>query len=167
MAGALSSGIRGFTAGTILMMLADRALKEYEEFREEGHPEFRSLIRGWRPEVELEETIDSFIVRAALPGVDPSQIKLRIRGKDLIIEGERRATGEEKKNYRLHSEFDFGTFYRNVPLPDEITYEEVDATYDQGILEVVLPKKVSEANTRTIPVKVERHSRHRPSLKAE
>ena len=165
MASALSSGITGFTAATLLMMLGQRALKEYEEFREGDHPHLRSLIHGWRPEVEIEETIDSFLVRAALPGVDPSEIKLRARDRDLVIQGERRPT-EEEKNYRLRSEFDFGTFYRDVSLPDEIIPEEVEATYDQGILEVVLPKKAGEGSARTIPVKVERHSRHRASVKA-
>jgi HSP20 family protein len=75
-------------------------------------------------------------VRAELPGVDPTDdIEVSVRDGQLTIKAERTQTTESNG----HSEFSYGSFIRTVPLPAGADEDDINATYDRGILTVSVP----------------------------
>lgn len=82
-------------------------------------------------------------VRAELPGVDPVEdIEVTVRDGQLTIKAERAQSGETNGR----SEFSYGAFERTVTLPDGADEDDINATYDRGILTVSVPLS-DEAST--------------------
>ena len=74
-----------------------------------------------------------YVVRAEMPGVDPAKdIDITVRDGQLTIKAER----SEKKDFNGRSEFSYGSFVRTVSLPAGADEDNIEATYDQGILTV-------------------------------
>jgi HSP20 family protein len=96
---------------------------------------------------------DTLVVRAEMPGMDPEKdIQIDVSDQTLRIRAERREESktEEKGGYR--SEFRYGSFSRQVPLPAGASEDDVKATYKDGILEVRVPVDQAKAEARTIPI---------------
>jgi HSP20 family protein len=110
-----------------------------------GFPTFASFpaIAGLRPFFDShvmrleDETRDGlYQVRAELPGVDPVEdIEVTVRDGQLTIKAERTQTSESNGR----SEFSYGSFERTVPLPAGADEDDINATYDRGILTVSVP----------------------------
>jgi HSP20 family protein len=110
-----------------------------------GFPTFANLpaLASLRPlfdshllrlEDEMREGV--YEVRAELPGVDPADsIEVTVRDGRLTIKAERTQTSESNG----HSEFSYGEFVRTVPLPAGADEDDINATYDRGILTVSVP----------------------------
>ena len=87
-----------------------------------------------RLEDEMKEGV--YELRAELPGVDPTDdIEVSVRDGQLTIKAERTQTSESNG----HSEFSYGSFVRTVPLPAGADEDDINATYDRGILTVTVP----------------------------
>lgn len=96
---------------------------------------------------------DHMVVRAELPGVDPStDVDISIDHGRLRIRAERRERSETSDEGRVRSEFRYGSFERTVPLPPGTTEDDVTATYSDGILEVRVPVDGERPEARRIPV---------------
>lgn len=108
---------------------------------------------AWAPAVDIVETENDVTVRAEVPGIDPKDLEVRVTGNQLVLSGEKKESTEEKgKNY-YHSESRYGSFCRNVPLPEGVDTEHVEAEYAHGVLTLRL-KKTQAATARRIEVKV-------------
>jgi HSP20 family protein len=106
--------------------------------------------------LRTEEIVDDkqVLVRAELPGIDPDKdVEITVSDHTLRITAERRetTTSDEKGTYR--SEFRYGRFAREVPLPAGASEEGVKATYKDGILEVRVPLDTARAEARKVRVK--------------
>ncbi len=98
--------------------------------------------------VEDFERDGTYVVRAELPGVDPDQdIEVSLEGDYLTIRGERHEEIREKNR----SEFRYGSFSRSLRMPPGADASTVQATYRDGILEVVVPLGEERRQTQ-IPV---------------
>jgi HSP20 family protein len=94
--------------------------------------------------LDVSETEDSYIVRASIPGIDPEDLNITINNNVLTIQGET-SEEEEEEDERYHvRERRFGVFVRSVVLPSPVDRENVEATYEDGVLTLRLPK--SEEN---------------------
>ena len=92
--------------------------------------------------IRVEEFVDdkTLVVRAELPGVDPDKdIEVTISDGVLHIRAERQEKEEHTDKNRYRSEFRYGSFTRNVPLPEGIKDEDIKASYTDGVLEVRTP----------------------------
>ena len=92
--------------------------------------------------IRIEEFVDgkNLVVRAEMPGVDPDKdIEVTIDDGFLRIRAERQEKEEHKDKGRFRSEFRYGSFSRNIPLPDDVKEEDIKATYTDGVLEVRTP----------------------------
>ena len=88
-------------------------------------------------------------VRAELPGVDPTDdIEVSVRDGKLTIKAERTQTSESNG----HSEFSYGSFIRTVPLPAGADEDDINATYDRGILTVSVPLSEDESTEKRVEV---------------
>jgi HSP20 family protein len=96
--------------------------------------------RRWAPAVDLLEREDSLVLKADLPGLTEDDVQIEVRGDVLTIAGERKAEHEEKQNGYYRVERSFGRFSRSLQLPDGIDTDRIAAAFDNGVLEVTIPK---------------------------
>lgn len=105
----------------------------------------------WCPVVDVLETPDTYLFRAELPGVGRENINIEIRGKYLRISGKRTLEPEPVIAAYHSIERIHGVFERNFALPGGVDSELAKAKYEDGILEIVLPKS-DEVRERHIAV---------------
>jgi len=108
---------------------------------------------GWTPSVEMYEKDDKFVVRTELPGMKKEEFDISVLGNTLTIKGERKAESEVKDEDYYRCELCYGKFSRSVALPAAVEAKKVEANYENGILEVTLPK-AEEAKPKKVEVKV-------------
>jgi HSP20 family protein len=100
---------------------------------------------GWSPVVDIYETPEMFVVKADLPEAEESDITINVQGDQLRITGERRLQREGRHYHQV--ERCYGRFSRNFTLPEVVDKDTIQATLKDGILKVILPKKVLESPT--------------------
>jgi HSP20 family protein len=106
---------------------------------------------AWTPAVDIFDTAEAIVLKAELPGLTPDDIDIEVDDNVLTIKGERRFEDkvEEGRYYRL--ERAYGQFSRSVTLPQGVKADEISASFDQGVLEVRVPK-ADEVKPRKISV---------------
>lgn len=107
--------------------------------------------------IRVEEFVDgkTLVVRAEMPGVDPDKdIEVTMDDGFLRIRAERQEKEEHKDKGRYRSEFRYGSFSRNIPLPEGVKEEDIKATYVNGVLEVraPLPEQGLPAEPKKLPI---------------
>ena len=114
-----------------------------------------SAIRddGFRPSLDVYETSDDLVVKAAVPGVKPGDIAITLKDGALVIQGEAKEEREEKEERYHVRERRSGNFRRAVTLPEGLDTTRAEATFEDGVLTVTLPK-AEEAKPQEIKVKV-------------
>ncbi|MBI2671937.1 Hsp20/alpha crystallin family protein [Candidatus Woesearchaeota archaeon] len=103
----------------------------------------RSLKKHFRqPLADLRETNDNFIVSIEIPGVSKKDIQLNVTDNSISVKVEDNSESEIKDETKgfLKSERIYNSFYRSINLPSRIIPESSKANYNNGILEIVLPK---------------------------
>ena len=95
------------------------------------------------------------IVTAELAGINPDELELEVRGRELVIAGHRGPVDDTEGRVFQQIEIEHGPFRRTVQLGAEVAADAAKATYHDGILRVELPLEQPEARPRTVPVEVE------------
>ncbi len=110
-----------------------------------GRP-FRERARGGRraPTLDMRDLGDKYLIEAEIPGIDKEDIEIELRDDRLIIEGETTEETEEEGEDYLRRERGYRSFYRQLPVPEEVEQDEVTAELDRGVLTLNLPKKETE-----------------------
>ena len=116
-------------------------------------PLARTFGEVWSPSVDISETKDSLVVKADLPGLEAEDVNVSISGDVLTIKGEKKAEAEEKDEHYHCVERYSGSFQRVFQLPSGVKADQIEATFDKGVLKVTL-QKVEEAKKKEIEVKV-------------
>jgi len=93
----------------------------------------------WAPQTEVFERDGQLVVRADLPGLRKEDVHIDVEIDSLVIRGERKSEHEENRSGIYHTERSYGSFYRELPLPEGVNPDEVRATFQNGVLEVTLP----------------------------
>ena len=97
---------------------------------------------AWVPPVDIYELGDTYRLSAELPGVDARDVRIEVAGSDVSIRGERRFdTDSADESYHCLEGFR-GRFCRTFSLPEPLDHKTVRAELKEGVLEVVLPKKL-------------------------
>ncbi|QDU74627.1 Spore protein SP21 [Bremerella volcania] len=112
---------------------------------------------GWgtqllAPPLDVSETDKAISLRIDLPGVSPKEIDIQVSGNQLTVSGERKEQKEEKEETYHRIERRCGRFSRSIMLPCEVQDDKVDASYQDGVLNITLPK-TAEATAKHIEVK--------------
>jgi HSP20 family protein len=97
-------------------------------------------VRRWVPAMDLVETGEQLVLRADLPGLTKDDVELEVKDGVLTISGERKADHEEKSEGYYRVERAFGRFSRSLTVPDGIDAEGITADFNEGVLEVRIPK---------------------------
>jgi len=95
------------------------------------------------PAVNIQETEDSFKVEVAAPGKAKEDFKIELDKDLLTISSEQRSENEVSENGGKYTrkEFSYSTFKRSFSLPDSVDSEKIGAAYNNGVLEITLPKR--------------------------
>ncbi|GAA4489572.1 Hsp20/alpha crystallin family protein [Gluconacetobacter tumulicola] len=106
------------------------------------------------PAISVVEKDNAYDVVAELPGIDEKNLEIKLSGGVLSICGEKCEQREdEQKNYH-YSERRFGSFMRSLPVPEGVDTTKIDATFDNGLLTITMPKTPeAQKNEKIIPVK--------------
>ena len=108
---------------------------------------------NWTPSVDINESSDTFIIKADLPGIKKSDIEVKIEENVLIINAKRKID-KKNVNEKYHfSERRSGTFSRSFKLPNSVKEEKITADFDNGVLSIIIPK-AEDAITSNRLVKV-------------
>lgn len=98
----------------------------------------------WAPRVNVEEQEDRFEITADVPGMKKEDIDIEVRDNVLTIKGERKLEKEEENtNYHI-CERSHGTFQRAFTLPENVTADDIEAEYADGILRLTVPRAEPE-----------------------
>lgn len=97
-------------------------------------------MEGFPLALDVAEDQESYMVKASIPGVDPNDVEVTLTDNVLTIKGEvKEEKNIEEKNYHLR-ERRFGSFTRSVTLPLSVDADKVEATHENGVLTLRLPK---------------------------
>jgi len=100
------------------------------------------VIRGvWSPPVDILERENEVVIKVDLPELSQEEIDIRIEGSTLILQGERRLIKETPDENYIQIERPYGTFRRTFNLPKMIEQGAIKASYKDGVLRIVLPKR--------------------------
>ncbi len=138
-----------------------RALREWDPFREMeemmedfSRPSSRRMLpaeRGWVPTIDMYEKEDRFVIKAELPGMKKEEIDISVTEHSLTIKGERKAERETREGNYYLSERTYGRFFRTISLPPNVDAEKVEATYNNGVLEIGIPK-IPESQAKKVEI---------------
>lgn len=103
------------------------------------------------PASEIIERNDSYKIDMELPGVNKEDVSIEIKDDVLTVKGEKKSKELEKDEQTYSNERYFGTFEKQFSLPGNIKTEDIKASHNNGVLELILPKS-EEAKPRTIVI---------------
>jgi HSP20 family protein len=96
---------------------------------------------SWTPSVNIRESSDALAFEMELPGIKPNQVEVTCDNGVLTIRGERRDERKEGNEGRYHLvERSYGAFSRSFQLPQNVDEEQIQATFEDGMLHVRVPK---------------------------
>jgi HSP20 family protein len=108
---------------------------------------------GWSaPAIDMYQTADDVVIRAALPGFKADEVQINVTGDVLVLRGEMKHEEEKKERAWHMREQRWGSFERSIALPTDVRADKANADFENGILTITLPK-AEEVKPKTINVK--------------
>ncbi|MGZ3536257.1 MAG: Hsp20/alpha crystallin family protein [Thermodesulfobacteriota bacterium] len=95
----------------------------------------------WSPPVDILERGDEVVLKVDLPGVTQNEIDIRVEEGTVTIQGERKFVKESSEENYVQIERPYGTFRRTFSIPRTIDQESIKASYKDGVLRIILPRK--------------------------
>ncbi len=130
-------------------------VKEFENFNEKFQNIFGELPNlgfdydnSFRPKADIYSDEKNFYVNLEVPGVKKEDLKISLKDSVLTVSGEKKnQDGENKELNYYKNEISTGKFSRNFNLSKEIDQDNIQAAYEDGILKIVVSKKLKEEKT--------------------
>jgi len=104
------------------------------------------------PRVDILEDEKAFELHVAVPGMNKEDFKIDLNDNYLTVSGERKFSKEKKENNFYSVETQYGTFSRTFTLPENVDAQKISAKYNNGILEILVPKDEKKTLKQTIRV---------------
>jgi HSP20 family protein len=117
-----------------------------------GQPGEAVQQRLWAPALDISERKDAYVVTVEVPGVKPEELDITLEDGLLTIQGERRFAQESSDQQFHRVERRYGSFRRSITLPSQVQADQIEASFDNGVLEVIVPK-AEEAKPKKITVR--------------
>lgn len=115
------------------------------------------LRRGFRPQLDCFRTEDpeTYTVVVDISGIDPEAVHVTTSEHALVISGERHRDESGGRTYQ-QMEIEYGLFQRVIQLPEDADPSAAEASYDQGLLRIVIPIAKPAPRVRPVPIQVRR-----------
>jgi len=124
-------------------------------------------LEGAGPAIDMYQTDKEVVVKAALPGIKADEVDIHVTDDGVIIKGERKQDKEVKRENYYYQEHRYGSFSRFVALPAGLETDKAEATMDDGILTLTIPKAPG-VKPKTVKVKqVKKAGAKEPEAKSE
>ncbi|MBF6614163.1 MAG: Hsp20/alpha crystallin family protein [Chloroflexi bacterium] len=108
----------------------------------------------FNPAIDIREGNNEYTVTAELPGINPDDVEIYLQEGTLVLKGEKKFERENREEGYHRMERSYGSFRRAIRLPDNVDAERIDASFNNGLLTLTLPKLPEvKPETRRIPVK--------------
>ncbi len=134
---------------------------ELSSFRSEIDNLFDQFFRGsalsprgamaWAPNIDVKDNEKEILIKCELPGVDPKDVDLSLKGDVLTIKGQKNSERTEDTDQYYVTERRFGSFLRAIELPDSVDTDSIKAEQRDGVLSIQLKKRPDSAQKK-IPV---------------
>src|SRR6266540_3325723 len=111
-----------------------------------------SSTTAWAPALDISERKDAYLVTVELPGVELDDLQITLEDGLLTIQGERHFAHDSSEQQFHRVERRYGAFRRSITLPAHVMAEGIEATTDDGVLQIVVPK-MEEATPKRIQVR--------------
>lgn len=99
-----------------------------------------SSARMWAPRTDMVETSDNYEIHLDLPGMSKDDLKINMQERQLTVSGERRHEARNEDDEFVRVERAFGHFHRAFTLPQSIDEDNIEASYENGVLKITVPK---------------------------
>jgi HSP20 family protein len=107
---------------------------------------------AWAPALDISERKDAYLVTVELPGLKPEDLDITMEDGLLTIQGERQFTAESSEQQFHRIERRYGAFRRSITLPAHVMAEGIQASFEDGVLQILVPK-AEEAKPKRIQVR--------------
>lgn len=107
----------------------------------------------WSPAVDICEDKEAVKLTVELPGLKKEEVRINVEEGMLTVRGERRFQDEQKRDQYYRIERNYGAFSRSFTLPSTVNSEQIKASMNHGVLEILIPKK-EEAKPKEIAIEV-------------
>jgi HSP20 family protein len=112
----------------------------------------RATTTAWAPALDISERKDAYLVTVELPGVEADDLQVTLEDGLLTIQGERYFAHDSSEQQFHRVERRYGAFRRSITLPAQVMAEGIEASADNGVLQILVPK-TEEATPRRIQVR--------------
>ena len=135
-----------------IVALQNRMNSVFQDYtRREGEAD--SMATAFAPPVDIYEDTHKIVLNLEAPGMKQENFDIQVENNTLTVRGERKFDAEQKEENYHRVERRYGAFYRAFTLPQTVNTEQVQASYDAGILRIELAKR-AEARPKQIKVAV-------------
>ena len=107
---------------------------------------------AWAPALDISERKDAYLVTVELPGLKPEDLDITMEDGLLTIQGERQFTSESSEQRFHRVERRYGAFRRAITLPAHVMAEGIQASFEDGVLQILVPK-AEEASPKRIQIR--------------
>src|SRR5579859_2917428 len=122
---------------------------------------------AWAPAVDISERKDAYLVAIELPGVKADQVEITFEGGLLTIQGERHFAHDSADEKMHRTERFYGAFRRSITLPSHVEADKIEASAQDGVLQIMVPK-APEVQAKRIEVRVgQAHTALKPGAAAK
>jgi len=124
-----------------------RPFADFDELRHRFDRMFRDMggvDQPWTPSVDVIHKDGTVVLRADLPGINPDEVKITVEDDVLTVSGAHEEETEEEHDNYMRRERRRGSFSRSMSLPGGVKADDIEATTDNGVLEVTIPLPETE-----------------------
>jgi HSP20 family protein len=112
----------------------------------------RATTTAWAPALDISERKDAYLVAVELPGVEVDDLEITLEDGLLTVQGERHFAHDSSEQQFHRIERRYGAFRRSITLPAHVMAEGIQATFEDGVLQLMVPK-AEEATPKRIQVR--------------
>jgi HSP20 family protein len=139
-----------------IMLWHPTPVPEISRFFDRAFGRFEQPMRApggaWMPALDVYETDETFVAKVELPGIEAKDVEVSVEDGTLTVSGKREFASEVNEEHYHRIERHYGSFSRVITLPQTADTEKVDASFDNGVLSIEIPK-VEKAKPTKIQVK--------------
>lgn len=127
----------------------DRLFEEFPHFPAPTS-EF-GLSGAVNPRCDMTEDANNYFLKFEMPGIPKDQIKVEVNNNVLVVSAERKEEKKKEDERKYYSEFSYGSYYRSMALPTLVDDKKIEASFENGVLSLKLPK-TEGTKAKQIPV---------------
>ncbi len=100
------------------------------------------VYAAFEPNISINQKDNAYIIKVDLPGMDKSSIGIEVKGRELVLSGERKEEENRQDKGFYRQELSYGTFSRSILLPEDAKTNQITSEYKNGVLTITIPREV-------------------------